>query len=72
MISILKATEDSTDVDSLEKLSSKYDFLYIHPVSTRLNLSKRLAPDVMRKLIKFHLFRKHLDFPCWLLDPQLN
>lgn len=38
MISILKATEDSTDVDSLEKLSSKYDFLYIHPKTFRLSL----------------------------------
>jgi len=38
MISILKATEDSTDVDALEDLSSQYDFLFIHPKSFRLSL----------------------------------
>lgn len=32
MISILKDTESISDEEALEKLSSKYDFLYIHPV----------------------------------------
>ena len=45
MISILKATEDTTDIDSLEELSSKYDFLYIHPVRTNIDLFERMLPD---------------------------
>lgn len=32
-IEILKATDGSEDTDKLEKLSSKYDAIYIHPVS---------------------------------------
>ena len=32
MISILKDTENISDEETLEKLSAKYDFLYIHPV----------------------------------------
>ena len=32
-IEILKATENVTDEEYLEKLSSKYDAIYIHPVS---------------------------------------
>ena len=37
MISILKNTECMSDEEALEKLSSKYDFLYIHPVRIYLN-----------------------------------
>lgn len=32
-IEILKATENSSDLQYLENLSSKYDAIYIHPVS---------------------------------------
>lgn len=32
-IDILKATDGSEDIEKLEKLSSKYDAVYIHPVS---------------------------------------
>lgn len=36
MISILKNTAGFSDEGALEQLSSKYDFLYIHPVSMPL------------------------------------
>jgi len=32
-IDILKATSGSNDEEKLEKISSKYDAVYIHPVS---------------------------------------
>ncbi|XP_018376605.1 PREDICTED: histone deacetylase 6 isoform X2 [Trachymyrmex cornetzi] len=37
-IDILKATDDSTDSENLELLSSKYDCVYIHPSTYRLSL----------------------------------
>ncbi|XP_034252879.1 histone deacetylase 6 isoform X1 [Thrips palmi] len=37
-IEILKATENVTEEDYLEKLSSKYDAIYIHPSTYRLSL----------------------------------
>ena len=33
MISILKGTDGCTDEQLLEELSSRYDFLFIHPVN---------------------------------------
>lgn len=32
-IDILKATDECTDINKLEKISSRYDAIYIHPVS---------------------------------------
>ena len=63
MISILKATEDSTDIDSLEELSSKYDFLYIHPVRTTITLyiyffSLQINPPYSIQLLKFQIYSK--------------
>lgn len=37
-IDILRATENSHDVDALEELSSRYDAIYIHPTTYRLAL----------------------------------
>ncbi|XP_012259593.2 histone deacetylase 6 isoform X2 [Athalia rosae] len=37
-IEILKATDGCIDEESLEKLSSKYDAIYIHPTTYRLSL----------------------------------
>lgn len=34
MIDLLKSTDDSQDLKSLEDLSSKFDAIYFHPVST--------------------------------------
>ena len=42
-IDVLKATEDSDDVDALEKLSSRYDAIYIHPVN------KNFCPRVINQ-----------------------
>lgn len=33
VVGLLKSTENMRDCSELEELSSKYDFLYIHPVS---------------------------------------
>jgi len=67
MISILKATEDSTDIDSLEELSSKYDFLYIHPVRTTITLyiyifSLQINPPCSIQLLKFQIYSKWSRF----------
>lgn len=34
MINLLKSTDDSHDFKNLENLSSKFDAIYFHPVST--------------------------------------
>lgn len=33
-IDLLKSTDGSQDIEHLEKLSSNYDAIYFHPVST--------------------------------------
>lgn len=42
-IDILKATDECTDVDSLELLSSTYDAIYIHPVCTYFKYSIKIV-----------------------------
>lgn len=40
-IETLKSTENCQDLDKLEKLSSKYDAIYFHPVSCSIILKKK-------------------------------
>lgn len=42
-IDVLKATEGCDDADALEKLSSRYDAIYIHPVIMYLSLTGKLS-----------------------------
>lgn len=56
-IEILRATENVSDEDYLEKLSSKYDAIYIHPVSSiPVCLLKKIAFVQGSIILKYSLF----------------
>lgn len=64
IIDLLKSTAGSTDADNLENLSSKFDAVYIHPVSFKF-----LTVPIFF-FYKFLFCRQHISSPCMLQEAR--